>query len=63
MFPSGPQLPPPELSRASHRVTAAPPSTEILFRCSAAKNATDWPSGENKGATAPSVPASSVAVG
>src|SRR5579863_1889071 len=63
-LPSSPQLPPRPLPpAASHRLAAAPPSTEIFFSLLSAKNATHCPSGEKKGAYAPSVPASSTALG
>src|ERR1700674_249665 len=64
MLPSSPQQPPRATApTASPKVTAAPPSTEIFFSLLPAKNATHCPSGEKKGAYAPSVPAISVALG
>ena len=48
---------------ASHKVIAEPPSTEIFCSFPGVKKATHCPSGEKKGAYAPCVPASSVALG
>ena len=62
MLPSSPQLPPRALG-ASHKVIAEPPSTEIFCSFPDEKKATHCPSGEKKGAYAPCVPASSVALG
>src|ERR1019366_7438325 len=62
MLPSSPQLPPLGWV-ALHKVIAEPPSTEIFFRLPSVKKATHCPSGEKKGADAPCVPASSVALG
>jgi hypothetical protein len=42
--------------KASPRVTADPPLTEIFFSFPPAKKPTHWPSGEKKGSLAPSVP-------
>src|SRR5713226_4414233 len=61
MLWSSPQAPPRAVG-ASHKAIAVPPSTEILS-FPPAKNATHCPSGEKKGAKAPSVPANSVALG
>src|SRR5450759_2902253 len=63
MLPSSPQLPPPLLPLASHKVIAEPPSTEIFCNFPTEKKATHCPSGEKKGADAPCVPKSSVALG
>ena len=62
MLPSSPQLPPRPLG-AEDNAMAAPPSTEILLSLLLLKKPTHCPSGEKKGAEAPSVPASSVALG
>src|SRR5258707_6204318 len=62
MLPSSPQLAPMN-APAVHKVTGEPPSTEIFLTFPLAINATHWPSGENTGAIAPPVPASSTALG
>src|ERR1700686_5394956 len=62
ILPSSPQLPPSPLA-ASHKVISEPPSTEIFLSFPSEKKATHCPSGEKKGAHAPSVPTCSVAIG
>src|ERR1017187_9568866 len=62
MLPSSPQLPPSPRD-ALHKVIAEPPSTEIFCSFPDVKKATHCPSGEKKGAYAPCVPTSSVALG
>src|SRR5713226_10394776 len=62
MLWSSPQAPP-RKEGASHKVVAAPPSTEIFLSFPPAENATHCPSGEKKAPLAPSVPANSVALG
>ena len=57
MLWSVPQLKPCGLVTPSAMVTGAPPSSEIFFCFPPAKKATDLPSGEKTGLTAPSVPA------
>jgi hypothetical protein len=59
MLPSSPQLAP-RGAGASHRVTGAPPWTEIFFSFPSAKNPIQLWSGEKNGPSAFSVPARSV---
>src|SRR5205823_13791088 len=47
---------------ASQSDTGAPPDAEIFLSLESAKNATNWPSGDQNGAAAPVVPARGCAV-
>ena len=60
--PSSPQEAPRSRPAVSHNETTPPPCRGIFFNFWPAKNPIHWPSGEKKGSTAPSVPASIVTV-
>src|ERR1039458_10738797 len=62
IVPSSPQEAPCSGPAVSHRETTPPPCRGIFFNFLPAKNPIHWPSGEKKGSTAPSVPASIVTV-
>src|SRR5437870_9828096 len=49
---------PPRALDASANTETGPPDAEIFLRCPSAKNPTDFPSGDQKGNAAPSVPSS-----
>ena len=62
MLPSSPQLAP-RPAGASHKETSSPPSIRVFFSFPCAKNPIHCPSGEKKGAYAPSVPVKRAALG
>src|SRR5881394_4138484 len=49
---------PPRAFGASASSETGPPDAEIFFKCPSAKNPMDFPSGDQKGNAAPSVPSS-----